>query len=75
MLDAAAATAFENVEKPDNVAVDVGARIRERVSNPRLGGQMYDTLEPLGREQTGDGRGISEVGLYESKPRIAGEQP
>jgi hypothetical protein len=44
------AAAFENIGEADDVAVDVGVRILQRVANTGLRGQVNDLVELFGGE-------------------------
>ncbi len=51
---------LHDVERPYDVAVDVGARILDRVTHTRLGGEMNDHVRP---ERLGDGD--QDVSIFE----------
>ena len=44
MLDAGVPAAFENVQKTDDIAIDVGVGILERMAHTCLSRQMYDPI-------------------------------
>ena len=51
MLDRLLPAAFEHIAKTDEVGVDVGVGIGERISHPGLRGQVHDALGPMTMEQ------------------------
>ena len=51
MRDAVVTAALEHIERADDVALDIGVRLFQRVAHPRLSAQMHDALEFLGGEQ------------------------
>ncbi|MNR42031.1 hypothetical protein D3C85_1605020 [compost metagenome] len=56
-----AAAAFENVEKATQVAVDIGARVFQRVAHPGLGSQVDHHFGLFAGKQFGYTRGVVEV--------------
>jgi hypothetical protein len=42
---------LEDVQKTDEVAVHVGARVFERIADARLGREVHDGVEPIFPEQ------------------------
>ena len=50
MFDLSMAAALKNMEKPDEVALDIGVRVGQRVPYPSLGCQVHDALRPLARQ-------------------------
>ena len=50
MLDAVVPAALEDVEEADEVAVDVGVRVGQRVAHAGLRGQVDHALGALARE-------------------------
>ena len=61
MFDVVMAAAFQDVGKTDDVAVDVGQRIGDRVAHPGLGGQVDDALRPVGGKGGFDVLAVTEV--------------
>lgn len=53
--------AFEQVEKPGDVAIDVYLRVGERVANAGLGGKMTDVAEAVLLEQAFERSGVFEL--------------
>ena len=53
MFDLSMAAALKNMEKPDEVALDIGVRVGQRVPYPSLGRQVHDALRPLTRKHFG----------------------
>jgi hypothetical protein len=45
------AAAFKYIERADDVALDMGVRLFQRMAHPRLSAQMHDALESFGGEQ------------------------
>ena len=69
MLDAVVPAALEHVQRADDVAVDVGVRVLERVAHARLRGEVDHALELLAREQRRHARAVGEVELHEAEAR------
>ncbi len=65
MRDAVVTAAFEYVEGADDIALDVGVRLLQRVAHPRLRAQMHDALEFPGSEQLRHRLPIRQVGMDE----------
>ncbi len=63
------AAAFEHIEEADQIGVDVGVRIDQRIANAGLGGEMHDVGKPVRREQRGHRVAVCEIGLLEAKLR------
>jgi hypothetical protein len=55
------AAAFEQVGKTNEIAVDVGARIRQRVAHAGLGGQMDDSFRLAACKQGRQALGVGKV--------------
>ncbi len=51
MRDPVVSAAFEYVERAEDVALDVGVGLFQRVAHPRLSAQMHDAFEFFGGEQ------------------------
>ena len=56
---------LEYVGEPQQVAVDVGERVLDRVPNSRLGREMYHAVEAFAREELGHSRAVGEIELLE----------
>src|SRR5258708_210999 len=74
MFDSVVPAALEDVEKADDVAVGVSARVGQRVPHARLGGKVHHALEVLGLKQPGYGVGVADIRLHEPKSRMPGQQ-
>jgi hypothetical protein len=61
------ATAFEHVHEADQIAVDVGVGVEQRVAHAGLGGQVDHALETFAGEQCGHRRPIGDIHLDEAK--------
>ena len=62
MSDPVVAAAFKDVAEADQIALDVGRGILERVTHPRLRSEVHHHLRPLVREQT-----IERLGILQSQ--------
>ena len=67
MFDLVMAAAFENVAKTDQVALDIGVRVAQRVTYAGLSRQMDDALESFVGEQRAQRRGIGDVHAQEAE--------
>lgn len=47
MLHRVVAASLENVEEADEVALQVGARVLDRVTHARLGGEVHHDVEAV----------------------------
>ena len=72
MLDAIVPTALEDVSKADEVAVNVGERILDRVPDSSLCGEVYDALRLVLRERVVDCRPVCEIRPKVSVSRMVG---
>ena len=70
MAHARMTAAFEHVDEADEVAVDVGVRMGQRVADSRLGRQVDYNVEPLRLEQPRHGRPVSQIELLKAEPRM-----
>ena len=76
MLNRVLAAAFEDVHEADQIAVDVGVGVEQRVAHTGLGRQVNHALETFSGEQRGHRRPVGDVHLDEAKialPRQAGQ--
>src|SRR3546814_6425394 len=73
MLDAVVAAAFENVGEADQIAVDIGVRVDQRIAHTGLRGEVDHALEALFREQRRHAVAIGEIELDEAEARLAFE--
>ena len=62
---------FQNVVESDEVALDVGVRVRDGIADAGLGGEVHDDGEVVLFEQAVDGRLVGEVCL-DKCPLLAG---
>ena len=60
---------LKNVGEAHKVRVHVGLRVRERIPNPCLGGQVYDEIEILRLKKLANSLAIRQVHLYKTKRR------
>ena len=67
----ASAAGFEDIVEADEVALDVGVRVRDGIADSGLGGEVHDDSEVVLLEQAVDGRLVGEVCLDEC-PFFAG---
>ena len=70
MLDAVVPAALEDVGEADDIAVDVGVRVDQRVAHAGLRGQVHDAVELLLREQRRDALAVGHVHLHEAEVRV-----
>ena len=63
MLDLIVAASFEDIDEADEVAVDVGTWVLDRVTDPGLGGEVYDLVEFLVGEEFLHARAVGNVHL------------
>src|SRR5262245_55352465 len=61
---------FEDVQEPDEIAVDVRVRIGERVANAGLRGEMDDAIEAFFAEQPFQAFAITEFLAHQAKARM-----
>jgi len=73
MLNAGVPASFEDVEKADDVAVDVHVGILEGVANARLSRKMNDTLRPFALEKIRDTPPVGDIELDELKSAVRGK--
>src|SRR5439155_11946036 len=74
MLDVAVPTTLENVEKADEVAIGVGAGIRQRIADTGLRPEVHYTPKLLGGKKRFQRCGIAKICFYESKLPMLGQQ-
>ena len=74
MLDAGVPAAFENVQETDDIAIDVGVGILERMAHTRLSRQMYDPIGRFALEHVVDSCPVGNVDLDEAEA-VALSQP
>ncbi len=67
------AAAFEDVGEADDVALDVGMRILQRVADAGLGGQVDHLVEFLGGEQGLHAWAVGDIELDEAEVGMAGQ--
>ena len=61
------AAALQDIREADQVAVDVRFGVLEAVAHSRLGGEGYDSIETLGREQLRQGLAVGDIHLHEAE--------
>src|SRR5712672_1862103 len=66
-------TAFQHVQKPADVGIDVVVRRRERMTHARLGGEMDHVRKTVIGEQCGDAVAVGEIELVKAKFVVARE--
>jgi hypothetical protein len=67
------AAAFENIGEADDVALDVGVRILQRVADAGLRGQVNDLVEFFGGKQRVHPGAISDIQFDEAEVGMAGQ--
>ena len=73
MPNAGVPAAFENVQKTDDVAIDVRVGILERIAHAGLGRQMYDPIGRFALEHVFDSCPVGNVGLDEAETLVRGQ--
>ena len=63
------ATSLQKVEEPDQIGIDVSARILDRVTDPRLRRQMNDDLRSVFREKSIDRLPVRQIPPKETERR------
>mmetsp|Transcript_59449 Transcript_59449/g.140639 ORF Transcript_59449/g.140639 Transcript_59449/m.140639 type:complete len:306 (+) Transcript_59449:1652-2569(+) len=71
VLHAAVAAAFQDVGEADDVAVDVGVGVLDRVAHPGLRRQVHHPVEALFGKQLGHALAVGHVHLHEAEARLA----
>ena len=61
---------LQNIGEADQIGVDIGVRISERVSHARLRGQMDDHGKPIPREQRRYRHAIRHIKPFELEARV-----
>jgi hypothetical protein len=61
------AAAFENIGEADDVAVDVGVRVLQRIADAGLRGQVNDLVELFGGKQCVHAGAISDIQFDEAE--------
>lgn len=64
------AAGLEHIEESDEVALEVSARVLDRVSDARLCGEVHHDVEAVLREQTLDKGGVAEVAAHEGEAAV-----
>ena len=65
---------FEDVQEPDEVALDVGAGIRNRIAHAGLRGEVDHAVERLAGKQLAHGGFVFEAALDEGEARFLAQQ-
>src|SRR5690606_19988654 len=71
MFDVVVTAALEHVDEADDVAVDVGVRVGDRVAHAGLGGQVDNYRRLALVEEPVEGRSVDEVELAEGEGVVA----
>ena len=64
------AAGLEHVEEADEVTLEVGARILDRVADTRLGGEVHNDVEVVLGEQALDEGGVAQVATHEGEAAV-----
>ena len=67
MLNRVLAAAFEDVHEADQIAVDVGVGVQQRVAHTGVGGQVDHPLETFAGKQRSHRRPVGDVPLDEAE--------
>lgn len=67
MADIVVAAALEHIDETDDIAVDIGMGILQRIAYPGLGGKMGHPVEASGGKQLRHARPIGQVQFQESE--------
>ena len=73
MTAAIVPASLQNIGEADQIGVDIGVRISERVSHARLRGQMDDHGKPIPREQRRYRHAIRHIEPFELKARVVAQ--
>ena len=73
MAAAVVPASLQNVGEADQIGVDIGMRIPERISHAGLRGQMDDDGKPIPREQRRHRHAIRHIKSFELKARVVAE--
>jgi hypothetical protein len=73
MLATIVPAAFQNIGEADQVGVDIGVRISERVSHARLRRQMNDDGKAMPRKQCRHRHAIRHIKHFELKARVVAQ--
>jgi hypothetical protein len=73
MLNAGVPASFEDVEKADDVAVDVHVGILERVADARLSRKVNDALRPFARKEIRYPASVGDIELDEPESGVRRE--
>jgi hypothetical protein len=64
MFDAVMTAGFENIDEADQVGIDVGVGILQRIAHTRLGSQIDHPLRAIPHEGFSERPPIFQVGMY-----------
>lgn len=70
VLDRVVAASLEDVEKADEVALEVGARVLDGITHARLGGEVHHDVEAVLGEQALDEGGVAQVAAHEGEAAV-----
>ena len=68
MLNAIVPASLKDVYESNEVAVDVGVRVLERISDPSLGSKINDPLGSFGLEEAVDSWAVGKVHSNKTEP-------
>ena len=72
VLDLVMAAGFQNVQEADQVALQVGIRVRDGVAHAGLGGEVHDLVELFFGKELVQGFLVVDAHLYESAVLVLG---
>src|SRR3569623_1828296 len=70
VLDAVMTAALQDIQKTDDVAVDVGARVFDGVAHAGLGGEVHHALRLVLGEHGLDGGAVLDIGAHVDEARM-----
>ena len=70
MLALVVAASLQHIHEADQVGVDIGVRIFERIANTCLGGKVNDDGEAMSLEELLHACAVSRIQLGEIEPRM-----
>ena len=73
MAAAVVTAAFQDIGEADQIGVDIGIRVGQRVAHAGLGGEMHDVWKAVLGEQRGHGGAVGEIELGEAEACELGE--
>ncbi len=73
VLDRAVTTSFKDIGETDQIAVDVGCRIDQRIAYPGLRSQVNHALRSFGSEKLTHDRAVGNIGFDKTQTRMPGQ--